>query len=164
MKVIYPDNETNTIETITSKLKSISIFLAGTIDNGNSEDWQQKVIDKLKEYDNKYPEYFITVFNPRCKKWNKNAGKEELEYQIRWEQEHLDKANLIIMVLSDSSKSPISLLEFGLYAQTGKLIVFCTEKFYRFDNIRLTCEKYFIPLVQSTNVDDIISNIQDVFK
>ena len=31
---------------------------------------------------------------------------------------------------------------------TEKLIVFCTPKFYRFDNVRLTCEKYHIPLVQ----------------
>ena len=78
MKVIYPDGETNTIETMAGKPKSISIFLAGTIDNGNAEDWQQNVINKLKEYDNEHPEYFVTVFNPRCKHWNKNADKEEL--------------------------------------------------------------------------------------
>ena len=36
----------------------------------------------------------------------------------------------------------------GLYAKSKKLIVFCTPKFYRFDNVRLTCEKYHIPLVQ----------------
>ena len=53
-----------------------------------------------------------------------------------------------VILLLDDSKSPISLLEMGLYAKSKKLIVFCTPKFYRFDNVRLTCEKYHIPLVQ----------------
>ena len=71
-----------------------------------------------------------------------------METQIKWEQDHLDSADIIAMVLLDGSKSPISLLEMGLYPKSKKLIVFCTPKFYRFDNVRLTCEKYHIPLVQ----------------
>ena len=55
------------------------------------------------------------------------------------------------MVLLDDSKSPISLLEMGLYAKSGKLVVFCTPNFYRQDNVRLTCEKYNIELVQDIN-------------
>ena len=82
-----------------------------------------------------------------------------LEYQIKWEQEHLDNANLIVMVLSDNSKSPISLLELGLYATSKKILVFCTDKFYRFDNVRLTCEKYDIPLFTNTNVNYIFNKI-----
>ena len=71
-----------------------------------------------------------------------------MEKQIKWEQDHLDKADVIAMILLDDSKSPISLLELGLYANTKKLIVFCTPNFYRWDNVRLTCEKYNIELVQ----------------
>ena len=86
-----------------------------------------------------------------------------METQIKWEQDHLDSADIIAMVLLDDSKSPISLLEMGLYAKSKKLIVFCTPKFYRFDNVRLTCEKYHIPLVQDLNpliiANKIISKI-----
>ena len=39
----------------------------------------------------------------------------------------------------------------SLYANTKKLVVFCTPNFYRWDNVRLTCEKYNIELVQDTN-------------
>ena len=66
---------------------------------------------------------------------------------------------MIIMVLLDNSKSPVSLLELGLYAKSKKIIVFCTDKFYRYDNVQLTCEKYNIPLINSTDIDIIVENI-----
>jgi len=134
MKVIYP--RTN------EELEGKSIFLAGTIDNGNSENWQEEIINLYKNDE-------VTFFNPRRKYWNplmNSELKDELEYQIKWEQEHLDKADLIIMCLLDNSKSPISLLELGLYAQSKKIIVFCNDLFYRYQNVKLTCDKYGIPL------------------
>ena len=126
-----------------NKLNAKSVFLAGTIDNGDSLNWQDKVIIELINLGIE-----CEVFNPRREYWNPNPTKEDMEKQIKWEQDHLDSADVIAMVLLDDSKSPISLLEMGLYAKSKKLIVFCTPKFYRFDNIRLTCEKYHIPLVQ----------------
>lgn len=134
-----------------------SIFLAGTIDNGDSINWQKKLIDKFKNTN-------IKIYNPRREHWNKDATKKDLEYQIKWEQEHLDNADLIVMVLSDNSKSPISLLELGLYATSKKLLVFCTDKFYRFDNIRLTCEKYDISLFTNTNINYIFNKIIELIK
>ncbi len=121
-----------------------SVFLAGTIDNGNSLNWQDKTIIELINLGVKN----LEIYNPRREHWNLNPSKEEMENQIKWEQDHLDKADIIAMVLLDDSKSPISLLEMGLYATSGKLMVFCTPNFYRWDNVRLTCEKYNIELIQ----------------
>ena len=129
----------------TEKFKSI--FLAGTIDNGDSIDWQKKLIEKFKDSD-------IKIYNPRREHWDKKASKEDLEYQIKWEQEHLDNADSIVMCLLDDSKSPISLLELGLYAQSGRLMVFCNPSFYRYTNVKLTCQKYDIPLYEF-NLDNI---------
>ena len=129
-----------------NKLDAKSIFLAGTIDNGDSLNWQDKVIIELANLG-----ISCEIFNPRREHWDSNPSKEEMEKQIKWEQNHLDKADIIVMVLLDNSKSPISLLELGLYANTKKLIVFCTPNFYRWDNIRLTCEKYNIELFQDLN-------------
>lgn len=130
-----------------NKIGAKSVFLAGTIDNGNSFNWQDKTITELIKLGIKD----LEVYNPRRKHWNDNPSKEDMEYQIKWEQNHLDKADIIAMVLLDDSKSPISLLEMGLYANTDKLIVFCTPNFYRWDNVRLTCEKYHIELIQDTH-------------
>jgi hypothetical protein len=124
-----------------------SVFLAGTIDNGNSLNWQDKTIIELINLGVKN----LEIYNPRREHWNLNPSKEEMENQIKWEQDHLDKADIIAMVLLDDSKSPISLLEMGLYATSGKLMVFCTSSFYRWDNVRLTCEKYNIELIQDIN-------------
>ena len=129
-----------------NKLDTKSVFLAGTIDNGDSLNWQDKTIIELINLGVKD----LEVYNPRREHWNPNPTKEEMEKQIKWGQNHLDAAHIIAMVLLDDSKSPISLLELGLYANTNKLIVFCTPKFYRWDNVRLTCEKYNIELVQDT--------------
>ena len=125
------------------KLDVKSVFLAGTIDNGDSLNWQDNVIIELINLG-----VSCNIYNPRREHWNSNPSKEEMENQIKWEQDHLDKADVIAMVLLDDSKSPISLLELGLYAKSNKLIVFCTPNFYRWDNVRLTCKKYNIELVQ----------------
>lgn len=151
------------------KPNDFKIFLAGTIDNGDSVNWQNEVIWLMK-YKNSGPDPDkddsignIVVFNPRRENWNINATEKDVEKQILWEEDHLDEADLIVMVLADNSKSPISLLELGLYGPEGKMIVFCTDKFYRFTNVRLTCEKFNIPLVQSVKSNDIVSKIEGIY-
>lgn len=144
MIIVTPEE---TISKLPNKPNSKSVFLAGTIDNGDSLNWQNKTIIELMNLGIND----IEIYNPRREHWNPNPSKEEMEYQIKWEQEYLDKADFIAMVLLDDSKSPISLLELGLYAKSNKLIVFCTPDFYRWDNVRLTCEKYNIQLVESTH-------------
>ena len=39
--------------------------------------------------------------------------------------------------------------ELGLFAKSGKLHVVCTEGFYRYDNVRITCAKYGVPVYAS---------------
>lgn len=128
---------------------STSVFLAGTIDNGDSSNWQEEVVKKYEEtYDKE-----IIFFNPRRKDWNQFPT--DLDYQIKWEQRHLDAADHIVMCLLDNSKSPISLLELGLYAQSKKITVFCNPEFYRYYNVKLTCDKYNIKLLPFS-VDEVV--------
>ena len=135
-----------TPETENQESKNKSVFLAGTIDNGNSLNWQDKTIIELNNLG-----FDCDIYNPRREHWNPNYSIDDLVNQIKWEQYHLDKADIIIMVLQDDSKSPISLLELGLYAKSKKIIVFCTPNFYRWHNVKLTCDKYKIELIQDLN-------------
>lgn len=160
----------NTLELPFSKNQPrMSVFLAGTIDNGDSLDWQSKVIWYMKylnqSVDPDADESIgdIIVYNPRRDDWKKDATEKDVEEQILWEQEHLDKADYIVMFLQDDSKSPISLLELGLYAETGKLFVFCTDKFYRYTNVRLTCEKYNINLINTNDCKMVAEKIRDIY-
>lgn len=130
------------------------IFLAGTIDMGNSMNWQQELIFQMNNLA-KFPK--LTIFNPRREAFDENSQR----HQIIWEQDHLDEADEIVMYLAKDSKSPISLLELGLYAQSEKLKVFCHPDFYRFANVNMTCEKYDIPLypIGDDNPSDKIAHI-----
>lgn len=125
---------------------TLKVFLAGTIDMGNSIDWQSVVVEKFKEMNDGN----IYIFNPRRTEGFSNE-QEELEYQINWELQHLEEADLIIMNLLPNSKSPISLLELGLFARSKKLIVICPEEFYRYTNVKITCEKYGVKLLSTLN-------------
>ena len=144
---------------------SFKVFFAGTIDNGNSDDWQNDLYFNLiaKDLCVTSEKLDITIFNPRRNEWKPDTSNNELNKQIKWEQEKLDEADLIVMVLKDNSKSPISLLELGLYGPGGKMIVFCSDKFYRYNNVKLTCEKYHIPLEETTDNKRIAEVIVDLF-
>ena len=95
----------------------LRVFLGGTIDNGKSIDWQKTLIGELNSCDTVHP---IIVYNPRREDWPDSNDNNEIEKQINWELYHLERADLIVMNILGSSKSPISLLELGLFARTGK--------------------------------------------
>ena len=120
-----------------------TVFLAGTIDNGNSEDWQQTVAAKLAGRDRRY-----LLYNPRQEEWHPER-EGEMDYQVHWELEHMEKADHILMVFLPGSQSPITFLELGLHARSGKLLVVCTPGFYRYDNVRITCACYGVPVYGS---------------
>ena len=83
----------------------------------------------------------------------------EIDKQIEWELYHLEKADMIVMNILADSKSPISLMELGLFAKEGRLMVFCPKAFYRYDNIRVVCKRYDIPLFTTNNIPYIAEKV-----
>jgi hypothetical protein len=73
--------------------------------------------------------------------------------QVEWELTALEKADLIAMYFDPATKSPVSLLELGLFARTGKMIVCCPEGFWRKANVDIVCENYGVKQVES--LDDL---------
>lgn len=127
------------------------IFLAGTIDMGNSVDWQTMLYEEFCSKDGRY-----ILFNPRQEHWDASRPG-EMDYQVNWELDHLEEADIIIMYIIGSSKSPITLLEMGLHARGKKMYVICEEDFYRYDNVRITCGFYGVPLY--TSMEDFRSEV-----
>lgn len=124
---------------------------------GRAEDWQKIVEDYFTAFDN------YTLLNPRRDDWNsdwKQAFENPHFYQqVNWELNGLEKADHIIMYLDPNTKSPISLLELGLFAASNKLLVCCPEGFWRRGNVEIVCEKYGIPFYES--LDELL---EDHFK
>ena len=50
------------------------------------------------------------------------------------------------MYFDPETKSPISLLELGLFANSGKIHVICPEGFWRKGNVDIVCDEYNIPM------------------
>ncbi len=144
-------------EKLPTNLKGI--FLAGSIEMGKSEDWQKKVESLLKNEN-------ITIFNPRRddwdSSWEQKIENEKFNEQVSWELNAMDQSSIIIMYLSPETKSPISLLELGLHAKSGKLMICCPEGFWRKGNVDIVCDKYNIPMFNTIEelVHSAISKIK----
>lgn len=128
------------------------IFMAGTIDMGNSRDWQKELYETFSSMDGRY-----ILFNPRQENWDASRPG-EMDYQVRWELDHLEQADMIVMYILGTSKSPISLLEMGLHARGGKMHVICEKDFYRYDNVRITCDWYGVPMYDT--LDEFLKVLQ----
>jgi len=134
---------------------SFVVFLAGSIEMGTAEDWQSKVEKVLNDEE-------IVLLNPRRGEWNNswksNIKNTKFREQVTWELDGLERADLIIMYFSPQTKSPISLLELGLFAHQNKLVVCCPKGFWRKGNVDMVCERYKIK--QVSNFKKLISYVK----
>jgi len=108
------------------------IFLGGTIEMGNSEDWQSEIVS-----------FFIErgwgVFNPRRDDWDSSWTQEfenpHFQQQVNWELKALDISDFILIYFSPGTVSPISLYELGRYSLSNKIAVVCPDGYFRKGNI-----------------------------
>jgi len=127
-----------------------SIFLAGSIDMGKAHNWQSDFITRMQAYDALRN---INVFNPRREDWDSfaqpHAGDPQFYQQVNWELDALEAADHIVMRFEASSLAPVTLLELGLYATSGKLLVSCAPEFWKKGNVDILCQRYGIPMFES---------------
>lgn len=118
------------------------VFLAGSIDNGRASNWQAEVSAALANAG-------VVLLNPRRADWNPawQADAEEPEFvrQVRWELQALEQADIVLMYFAPGSQSPVTLLEMGLHARSGKLLVAAPEGFWRKGNVDITADHYGVP-------------------
>ena len=124
--------------------KRPSVFLAGSIEMGAAENWQTDMSFFFQKLG-------FDVFNPRRDDWDSSWEQKyenpQFYQQVTWELNALEKADLIVMYFAPNTKSPISLLEFGMFAKIGsKMRVICPEEFWRKGNVDIVCDRYGIPL------------------
>ena len=132
-----------------------SIFLAGSIEMGKARDWQTEVQDKLKLLD-------VVLYNPRREDWDaswtQDISNDDFRGQVEWELDYLDKADLILFYFDPNTKAPITLMELGLFAKSGKCLVCCPQGYWRRGNVQIVCARYKIPLMD--NIHQLIDAVQ----
>lgn len=134
----------------------VKVFLAGTIDMGNSVDWQAQLAEALADE-------AVILLNPRRDDWNKEwlpvADNPHFRQQVEWELAALEQADIIVMYFAATSQSPVTLLELGLHAKSHKLIVYCADGYFRKGNVDIVCERYGV--VQAASIEGLTEHIKN---
>ncbi|OMP84001.1 hypothetical protein BK809_0001385 [Diplodia seriata] len=141
------------------KIEGRSIFLAGSIEMGKAEDWQTVVTDRIAHLP-------VTILNPRRPDWNNDwkQSKDDARFreQVEWELDMQERCDVVAMHFHPDTKAPISLLELGLFASSGKMVVCCPDGFYRKGNVELVCERAGVPLFNTLDewVEEVLKKLQ----
>lgn len=125
------NHECDTLETF--------LFLAGSIEMGAAVNWQSVIAKAFKDSS-------VVILNPRRDDWDsswiQSIKNNQFREQVEWELDAMEFADFILMYFDPATKSPISLLELGLFARSGKLVVCCPEGFWRKGNVDIVCNRY----------------------
>jgi hypothetical protein len=165
------------------KDKSFKVFLGGSIEQDKASQWQKRVVRMFKDYPG------IIILNPRRDSWDpswKNvASNKKFRQQVEWELDALDASDAILMYFDPKTKSPISLLETGLYAKDrgyvpaqwedyedgmtvrrmdpySVLHVVCPRGFWRKGNVDIVCERHKIQRFSS--ITKAVNNIKRLYE
>jgi hypothetical protein len=119
------------------------LFLAGSIEMGRADDWQASLAAELAGLD-------VTLLNPRRDAWDatwrQSIDEPLFRAQVEWELDGLDRADLVAMWFAPATRAPVTLLELGLTARGGKLVVGCPEGYWRRGNVEVVCARHGVPL------------------
>lgn len=133
-------------EPLTKIENSYTLFLGGSIEMGAAENWQDRLTKDLQDSN-------LTILNPRRDDWDSSWVQDptpgtQFETQVSWELEAQEIATICAYYFADGTKSPITLLELGLFVDNIP-VVHCTPKFWRYGNVKVTCDRYGIPVYET---------------
>ena len=125
---------------------TIAVFLAGSIEMGAAGPWQAEI-------EAAFAETPVTLWNPRRDDWDatwrQSLDEPKFREQVEWELEAQERADLIVMYFAPGTRSPITLLELGLFARSGRLVVCCPEGYWRRGNVQVVCRRYGVREAES---------------
>jgi hypothetical protein len=135
--------------------KTPSVFLAGSIEMGQAEDWQAVVEQGLADCE-------VVILNPRRDQWDagwvQSIHNPMFREQVEWELMGLEQATVIAMYFAPTTRAPVTLLELGLSARGGKVVACCPEGYWRRGNVEVVCQRYGVPLM--TKLTDLITAVR----
>jgi nucleoside 2-deoxyribosyltransferase len=148
-------------ELVPINMGDFRIFLAGSIDMGKAENWQERLERELAEYEDD-----VVICNPRRDDWDstwvQSINNPQFNEQVTWELENIEDADLVVFYFDPNGQAPITLMELGFVAGSEiPAIVCCPDGYWRKGNVEMICDRYGIPLC--SNIDDFIALIKEEF-
>jgi hypothetical protein len=130
-----------------------SVFLSGSIESV-IPGWRTRVIEALSHLS-------VTILNPLRtdwdKTWKEDISDERFNKQVVWELEMMEAADIVAVYFAPDTQAAITLLELGLSAKSGRVVIACPKGYWKRGNIQIVCEKYEIDLLDS--VDELIERL-----
>lgn len=124
------------------------VFLAGSIEMGVAEQWQERLAKLLEDTD-------CILVNPRRDDWDaswvQSIDNPQFNEQVNWELRGLEDAHIVVFYFDPNTKSPITLMELGYVAAMPcvDIVVCCPEGFWRKGNVDIMCNRCGITTVNS---------------
>ncbi|KAF2792774.1 hypothetical protein K505DRAFT_325923 [Melanomma pulvis-pyrius CBS 109.77] len=123
-----------------------SVILYGSIEQNTAVDWQTALASSLSDLP-------IAILNPRRDDWD-SSWVEDISFpkfkeQVEWEMDYAQVADVIVFYFAPGTLTPVTLLELGMYAGTGKAVVCCPPGFYKRGNVQIVCLRYGVPFIES---------------
>ena len=134
------------------------VFLAGSIEMGKAEKWQDRLARELADKS-------VVLYNPRRDDWDSSWVQDptsgtKFHEQVSWELEHINKSDLVVFYFDPATQSPITLLELGYVIGSGKrAIVCCPDGYFRKGNVVISSELRNIPVLNS--FEELLAQLQD---
>jgi hypothetical protein len=123
-----------------------SVILYGSIEQNVALDWQTSLASSLSDLP-------VAILNPRRDDWD-STWVEDISFpkfkeQVEWEMDYAKVADVIVFYFAPGTLTPVTLLELGMYAGSGKAVVCCPFGFYKRGNVQIVCLRYGITLLES---------------
>jgi hypothetical protein len=116
-----------------------SVFLAGSIEMGQAGPWQAEV-------EHAFAADPVVVLNPRRDEWDasweQSLRDARFRGQVEWELDAQERATAVLAYFDPATKAPVTLLELGLFARSGKVVVCCPAGYWRKGNVNAV-DNYF---------------------
>jgi hypothetical protein len=131
-----------------------SVFLAGTTTRTAGPDWRETLINAIAHLP-------VTLFNPLRADWD-SSWREDVDFppfteQVHWELDMQEDADVVVVYYGPGTDAPISLLELGLCARSGKAIVACHRDYKKRGNVHIVSQRLGIEFLDTE--EDFVSSV-----
>jgi len=131
-----------------TRQKSYMVFLAGSIEMGEAENWQDFAGELISNAG-------YVVLNPRRDNWDSSweqtIENKQFREQVEWELKGLEEAEVVLVHFDPDTKSPITLLEVGMLSmlKPKRTFISCPPGYWRRGNVEIVSARYKMPLFDS---------------
>ncbi|KAL2150570.1 hypothetical protein VTH82DRAFT_7133 [Thermothelomyces myriococcoides] len=148
--------------TITGK---VAVFLSGPTTGtaaaaAAGTDWRQAVIHAVSHLP-------VTVINPFRADWD-GTWREDPSFapfreQTEWELDMQERADLVVVYFGPETDAPVSLLELGLCARSGKpVVVACHPGYRKRGYVQVVCRRYGLEYIDGR--DELIGRAVEMIE